>query len=97
MFDAGHLAGDRGTSRSKVGVELTSESLSGMGSAKTVSRTGLFFFLGAGSLDSRGPLPTDAPSLPAEASTVVASTHTTFTLVVHHRAEDSSSSSVQLS
>ena len=46
---------------------LTSESLSGMGCAKTVSKTGLFFFLGAGSLDSRGPLPTDvsATSVPA--------------------------------
>ena len=38
----------------------TSDSLSGMGCAKTVSKTGLFFFLGAGSLDSRDPLPTDA-------------------------------------
>lgn len=66
---------------------LTSESLSGMGSAKTVSRTGLFFFFGAGSLDSRAPLPTDASSVPAEASTAVASTHTTLAFGMHHSAQ----------
>ncbi len=44
-----------------------------MDSAKTVSRTGLFFFLGAGSLDSRAPLPTEAsPAALVEASSPAA-------------------------